>query len=234
MRARFIGLSAAIMLLLSMIGLIATANAAPAAQAVGATATATKGVRTPTATATKPAPAATHTATATTAPTETATEAATATMTAAATPAASPVAETTTTPVAVVTLVLWYEQTPSGGPLKIGPIKINENGVSGPGDATGAALTGSVDFEDPKNNSLPRIVLGDSNFDGYAVNPDDPNSVLRWTYFNDDSSMRPSTLVVQVTASAGPYKGYNGSATFISRASKAGGVLVISLNPPSS
>lgn len=233
MRVRFIGLSAAVMLLLSTIGLIATAGAAPLAATTATVAATTKAVHTPTSVATKAA--ATATATATTAPpTETATTAPTATSAGVgADSTASPVAETATT-VAVVTLVMWYEQTPNAGPLKLLPIQINENGVAGPGDAAKSKVSGSVDFEDPKNNGLPRIVLGDSNFDGYAVTPDDPNSVLRWTYFNDDSGLRPSTLVVQVKATSGPYKDYDGSATFISRAPKAGGVLVISLNPPSS
>ena len=217
MRVRFVGFSAAVMLLLSMVGLIATANAAPNVLTT-ATAGATKpAVHTPTPTATKSAP------TATTAPTETPTP--TATNETAATP--------TVAGAGVVTLVLWYEQTPNAGPLKLGPIQINENGVSGPGDATNSKLTGTVDFEDA-TTGLPKITLGESTFDGYAVTPDDPTTVLRWIYYNDDSSLRPSTLVVQVHASAGPYKDYDGSATFISRASKAGGVVVISLNPPSS
>lgn len=221
MRVRVVGFSAALMLLLSLVGLIATASAAPNAQTT-ATSVTKPAVHTPTATATKPAPTATET------PTETPTEAPTETVAAdAATPAA------TEAPVAVVTLVLWYEQTPDAGPLKLGPIQINDNGVAGPGDAANSKLTGSVDFEDPET-SLPKITLGESTFDGYAVTPDDSSTVLRWIYYNDDSSLRPSTLVVQIHASAGPYKDYDGSATFVSRASKAGGVLIISLNPPSS
>jgi len=137
-------------------------------------------------------------------------------------------------PVTVITLVLWYDQTPNGGPLKLSAIQINENGVAGPSTATDQKITGSVDFEDPKNNDLPRITIGDTQLDGYAVTPDDSSTVLRRTYYNDDSGLRPSTLVVQVNASAGPYKGYDGTATFISRAPKAGGVLVIALNPPAS
>lgn len=224
MRVRFVGFSAAVMLLLSMVGLIATASAAPNAAVTATTAATKTAVHTPTATATKPPP------TATTAPTETPTEAPTQAPTETAA-AASPVA--TESPVAVVTLVLWYEQTPNAGPLKLGPIQINENGVAGPGDAANSKLTGSVDFEDP-DTGLPKITLGESTFDGYAVTPDDSSTVLRWIYYNDDSSLRPSTLVVQIHASAGPYKDYDGSATFVSRAPKAGGVVIISLNPPSS
>jgi hypothetical protein len=221
MRVRFVGFSAAVMLLLSMVGLIATANAAPNVLTTATAGAARPAVHTPTPTATRPAP------TATTEPTQAPTE----------TPTVTATTETAATPTVagagVVTLVLWYEQTPNAGPLKLGPIQINENGVAGAGDATNSKLTGTVDFEDP-TTGLPKITLGESTFDGYAVTPDDPTTVLRWIYYNDDSSLRPSTLVVQVHASAGPYKDYDGSATFISRASKAGGVVVISLNPPSS
>jgi hypothetical protein len=213
------------MLLLSMAGFIATANAAPNA-ATTSTAAATKpAVHTPTATATKPAP------TATTAPTQAPTQTPAETPTEPAADAGTPIA--TESPVAVVTLVVWYEQTPDAGPLKLGPVQINENGVSGPGDAATSKLTGSVDFEDP-DTGLPKITLGESTFEGYAVNPDDPETVLRWTYFNDDPSLRPATLVVQINATAGPYKDYVGSATFVSRASKSGGVLIIALHPASS
>lgn len=226
MRVRYIGLSVVMIALIAVFGMMSTAMAAPTA-----TSTSSTKVSTPSPTSTKPA-ATKAAATATTAPTvaATATDAATATVAATAeTSSGTPVAET---PTSVITLVLWYDQTPNGGPLKLSPIQINENGVAGPSTATDQTLTGSVDFEDPNANGLPRIMIGDSNLDGYAVTPDDPDTILRWTYYNDDPDLRPATLVVQVNASAGPYKGYDGTATFISRAPKSGGVLVIALNPP--
>lgn len=236
MRVRYLGISALLMALLSIFGMIAMTAAAPTATAVTAPKVNTPS---PIATKTATAPAATSTTAAKVETTATVEAAATVTATVeaaatdAATAAGSPVAETATAvPVAVITLVLWYEQTPNGGPLKLSPIQINENGVAGASTDANAKLTGTVDFEDPDNNSLPRVKVGDSTLDGYAVTPDNPDTVLRWTYFNDDSGLRPSTLVVQVKASAGPYKNYEGTATFISRASKAGGVLVIALNPP--
>lgn len=145
------------------------------------------------------------------------------------TPAAgTPTAEPAATE--VVTLVGWYQQDPSGDFLTIGPLTTNQFSVAAPG---GSGLTGRADFDDPDNNDLPRITLGDSVFDGYAVNPDDPETVFRWTYFNDESGTRPATLVIQINCTSSPaYKDYTGTATFISRASGAGGVLVIVLNPP--
>jgi hypothetical protein len=231
MRVRYVGLSIVLIAFISIFGMLSTAIAAPTA-----TSTSSTKVSTPSPTPTKPA--ATKAAeTATSQPTveATATDAATAAPTEAVGSAGTPVAETPTeAATSVITLVLWYEQTPDAGPLKLSPIQINENGVAGPSTAANPTLTGSVDFEDPKADGLPRITLGDSHFDGYAVTPDDPDTILRWTYYNDDPDLRPATLVVQVNASAGPYKGYDGTATFISRASKAGGVLVIALNPPAS
>jgi hypothetical protein len=231
MRVRYVGLSVVLIALISVFGMLSTAIAAPTA-----TSTSPTKVSTPSPTPTKPAATkAAATATSQPAVEATATDAATAPAatetTTAEAASGTPVAET---PTAVITLVLWYDQTPNGGPLKLSPIQINENGVAGPSTAANPTLTGSVDFEDPNANDLPRITIGDSHLDGYAVTPDDPNTVLRWTYYNDDPDLRPATLVVQVNASAGPYKGYDGTATFISRASKAGGVLVIALNPPAS
>ena len=55
---------------------------------------------------------------------------------------------------------------------------------------------------------------------------------LRRVYFNDDPTLRPATLVMQIVAVKGPYQGYEGTVTFVSRAPEAGGVMVIVLNPP--
>jgi len=151
---------------------------------------------------------------------------------------ATPGAESTGTPeaetnqsVQVVTLVAWYQQDPSGDFLTIGPLTTNPALVARPGSE---GDTGRADFDDPDNNDLPRITIGDSTFDAYPVNPDDPDTVFRWLYFNDEQGTRPATLVMQIKCTASPaYKDYTGTATFVSRASEAGGVLVIVLNPPS-
>jgi len=132
----------------------------------------------------------------------------------------------------VVTLVAWYTQDPSGEFLNLGPLGTNDNLVAGAGEATDRTLTGNVDFDDDGNDGLPRIVLGESAFNAYPVVEGDPDSVQRWIYLNDDPGLRPATLVLQIAAVKGPYEGYDGTATFISRAPDAGGVLVIVLNPP--
>lgn len=134
--------------------------------------------------------------------------------------------------VQVVTLVAWYSQDPSGEFLNLGPLRTNDNLVAGPGEATGRTLTGDVDFDDAGNDGLPRIVLGESAFNAYPVFEGDLDTVQRWIYLNDDPGLRPATLVMQVVAVKGPYSGYSGTATFVSRAPEAGGVLIIVLNPP--
>jgi hypothetical protein len=149
------------------------------------------------------------------------------------TPTAEGTPEAEETSVEVVTLVAWYQQDPSGEFLTIGPLTTNQFQVASPGnDADG--LTGRADFDDPDNDDLPRITLGEHVFDGYPVDPDDPSTVFRWLYLDDESGSRPATLVIQVNCTSSPaYKDYTGTATFISRAENAGGVLVIALNPPS-
>ncbi len=132
--------------------------------------------------------------------------------------------------VEVVTLVAWYQQDPSGDFLTIGPLTTNEALVA---RAEQGGLTGRADFDDPDNEDLPRITLGDSTFDAYPLDPDDPATVFRWLYLNDEQGARPATLVMQIECTSSPiYEGYTGTATFVSRASEAGGVLVIALTPP--
>jgi hypothetical protein len=153
---------------------------------------------------------------------------------------ATPAAESDGTPTAesnqstqIVTIVAWYQQDPSGDFLAIGPLTTNQFGVARPGEDE---FSGRANFDDPDNNDLPRITLGDSTFDAYPLNPDDPDTVYRWLYFNDEQGSRPATLVIQIECTASPaYKGYTGTATFISRASgdTSSGILVIVLNPPS-
>jgi hypothetical protein len=151
------------------------------------------------------------------------------------TTAATPVAEGTpaATPVNVVTLVGWYSPDPTGDRLLIGPLRTNDNLVAGPADVTDRSLTGDADFSDPGNDGNPRITLGDSAFNAVPSVDDDPDTIVRGLYPEDDSSLRPATLVLRIVAVKGPYDGYTGTATFVSRAIDAGGVIVIVLNPPS-
>jgi hypothetical protein len=139
---------------------------------------------------------------------------------------ATPVAE----PVRIITLVTWYQTDSSADFIEIGPIQVNDQLVAGPGDPTGA-ITGTADFDDPDNDELPRIELGDSVFDAVELVEGDPSSVFRWIYYNDDAGQRPATLVIQIVATDGPYEGAEGTATFLSRSSPGSGVLVIMLNP---
>ena len=46
-----------------------------------------------------------------------------------------------------------------------------------------------------------------------------------------DASLRPATLVIAVTATAGPYEGRSGTVTFLSRSSPGSGVFIAMLNP---
>ena len=132
----------------------------------------------------------------------------------------------------MVTLVAWYQPDESGDILNLGPVRTNSNLVGGPAEPGERDLTGDVNFEDQANDGLPRIRIGQSAFEAYQVFEDEPDSVQRWIYFDGDAELRPATLVMQVVATKGPYDGYVGTATFVSRASAAGGVLVIVLNPP--
>ncbi|HEY8446266.1 MAG TPA: hypothetical protein VIL01_04095 [Thermomicrobiales bacterium] len=144
---------------------------------------------------------------------------------------ATPSAEDQPSRERLVTLVAWYAPDESGDFLTIGPLDTNQFLVAGPNNQDDRALTGRADFEDPDNDGLPRITLGESVFDAYPVYEDDPASVFRWLYFNDEPGERPGTLVMQIEATAGPYEGYIGTATFVSRSAESGGVLVIVLKP---
>lgn len=140
----------------------------------------------------------------------------------------TPVADET---VSVVTLVAWYSPSDDGETLELGPIRTNNRAVASANTSNPDGATGSVNFEEEGNDFFPRIRLGDSTLD--ATLPfDDPDLVFRWIYINDDPGARPATLVLEVKAVGGPYEGYTGTATFVSRALDAGGVLVIVLNPP--
>lgn len=150
----------------------------------------------------------------------------------AATPEADATPEAGAATVNVVTLVGWYSQDPSGEFLNIGALRTNDNLVAGPGEPTDRTLSGRVNFDDEANEGMPRITLGQSAFEARPVYEGDLESVQRWIYYDDDPSLRPATLVMQVVATKGPYEDYRGTATFVSRAPEAGGVIIIVLNPP--
>ena len=147
---------------------------------------------------------------------------------------ATPLAETAATPVAepvrVVTLVGWYQNSPSGDIIEIGPLQTTDQLVAGPGDPT-STLTGTADLESDDNSGLPLIVLGDTTLAGTEMFAGDPESVFNWIYYQGDPALRPATLVVPVTATEGPYEGRSGTITFLSRSSPGSGIVVIMLNP---
>ncbi|MCC6705378.1 MAG: hypothetical protein IT334_10910 [Thermomicrobiales bacterium] len=153
------------------------------------------------------------------------------------TPEATPAAEETDeeatgeeTAPNIVTLVAWYQADEENDLLVLVPLQISPAGVASPGQANDQALNGSVDFEAERNaGGLPRITLGNSIFDAYPLVEGDRNSVQQWFFFQGNESGRPATLVMQVTADAGPYEGAIGTATFISRSLDSTGVVVIVL-----
>jgi hypothetical protein len=136
-------------------------------------------------------------------------------------------------PIRVITLVAWYQTDPSGDFIQIGPLASNDQLIAGPGDST-TALTGTADFDGPEDDGTPTIVIGDSVFIGVPAFEGDPDTVFRWTYPQGDATFRPATLVIQVEATEGPYAGFTGSATFVSRSTPGSGVIVIMVNPPES
>jgi hypothetical protein len=142
-------------------------------------------------------------------------------------PAATPAAEAAA-PVQtdVVTLVLWYANSPDGEIINLFPLSTDAGFVAGP--QAGAGGVGTADF--PEDN-IPTIVVGDSTFETYPR----PDGVIeRWTWFDDFEGARPGTLVMQLAGTSGTYQGYFGAATFVSRdEGGAGGVLTIVLRPPS-
>ncbi|TXG84048.1 MAG: hypothetical protein E6R14_05400 [Thermomicrobiales bacterium] len=148
--------------------------------------------------------------------------------------AATPVVETAATPVAepvrVVTLVGWYQNAANGEFIEIGPVQTTDQLVAGPGDPT-STLTGKADLESEENNGLPYIELGDTILIGTEMFEGDPESVFNWIYYQGDPALRPATLVIPVTATAGPYEGRSGTITFLSRSSPGSGIVVIMLNP---
>ena len=148
-------------------------------------------------------------------------------------PTAEPTAEATEAPATarIVTLVAWYRLDEAEDVLRLEPIETNANFVAGIGEPQDRQLEGQIDFDAEENDDLPRITLGESILDARPVSPDDPESTLRWTYYNDDPEVRPGTLVMQVEGTDGPYEGFIGTATLVSRALDSTGVIVIVLRP---
>jgi len=156
-----------------------------------------------------------------------------------ATPAGTPVDNAT--PVAddgsaaddgIVTLVFWYQQNSKGDILQLSPIALD--GFTATKDTVDDDSEGGrVVFEEPRNEGYPRIRVGeDDYFDAFPIFPDDPASVQRWFYYDDDPVMRPATMVMQIIGIRGQYDEWYGTATFISRGTKQGGIMVIAINPP--
>jgi len=91
-----------------------------------------------------------------------------------------------------------------------------------------AQVTGVADMTAADNDGLPRITMGATVLDAYPLD-DDEDTAARWLWFDGSTGERPATLVLQVEATAGPYAGAIGTATFVSRGSKTGGVMVVTL-----
>ncbi len=130
----------------------------------------------------------------------------------------------------IVTLVAWYQPAAEGDLLELVPLQTSPTFVASGGEITDQSLSGTVDFAAERNaGGRPRITLGDSIFDAYPLVEGDNDTIQRWLWFDGTDGERPATLVMQVTADAGPYEGATGTATFVSRANDSTGGLVIVL-----
>jgi hypothetical protein len=135
----------------------------------------------------------------------------------------------------IVTIVMWYQQNEAGTILQLYPVTSEDGVTFARGKAESDAQGGRVVFEEARNEGYPRIRVGDGDyFDAYPIYPGDPASVQRWYYFDDDPSLRPATMVMQIVGIRGTYEDWNGTATFISRGINQGGLLVIAVRPPES
>jgi hypothetical protein len=129
----------------------------------------------------------------------------------------------------IVTLIAWYQADDENDLLMLVPLETSPAGIASAGEPT-EAMAGTVDFEAERNSGgLPRITLGNSIFDAYPIVEGDRNSVQQWFFFQGNDTGRPATLVMQVTADAGPYEGAIGTATFVSRALDSTGIVIIVL-----
>jgi hypothetical protein len=158
------------------------------------------------------------------------------------TPEATPVEEATPaepeeTPAeeetGIVVIVMWYQQNESGENLQLSPLTTTDDLVYSRGRAEDDAHGGRVVFEESRNEDYPRIRIGERNyFDAYPVYVDDPTTAQRWIFFDDDPELRPATMVMQVVGIRGEYEDWEGTATFISRGTEEGGVMVLAIRPP--
>jgi hypothetical protein len=147
--------------------------------------------------------------------------------------AATPVAgDETPVDNGIVTMVLWYQQNSTGEILQLSPVT-SDGFVYTKAKAANETEEGRVVFEEARNEGYPRIRVGpDTYFDAAPTYPGDPESVQRWFYYNDDPTLRPATMVMQITGIRGEYDGWVGTATFISRGTDQGGLLIIAISPP--
>ena len=149
-----------------------------------------------------------------------------------ATPVADPEGDETPEPSGIVTIVMWYQQNEAGEILQLSPISY-EGLVAASGESADESEGGRVVFDEERNDGYPRIRVGEDNyFDAYPVFAEDPASDQRWLYFDGDASLRPATMMMQITGIRGDYEGWFGTATFISRGGDQGGIMVLAISPP--
>ena len=151
----------------------------------------------------------------------------------------TPVAEETPTgtPVdsGIVTIVMWYQQNAEGDIIRLYPVTSADGVTYTRGKAEDDTQVGRVVFEEARNEGYPRIRVGKGDyFDAYPIYPGDPTSVQRWYYFDDDPTLRPATMVMQIVGIRGTYEDWNGTATFVSRGINQGGLMIIAIRPPES
>ena len=117
--------------------------------------------------------------------------------------------------------------------LRLYPVTSTDGVAYTRGKAESDAQGGRVVFEEARNEGYPRIRVGNGDyFDAYPIFPGDPTSVQRWYYFDDDPSVRPATMVMQIVGIRGTYENWDGTATFISRGIDQGGIMIIAIRPP--
>jgi hypothetical protein len=132
----------------------------------------------------------------------------------------------------IVTMVFWYQQNNTGEILYLSPIEY-DGFVATQAEPADESEEGRIVFEESRNDGYPRIRVGeDTYFDAFPLFEEDPNTVQRWLYYEDDANIRPATMMMQITGIRGDYEGWFGTATFISRGGDQGGILVIAISPP--
>ena len=140
--------------------------------------------------------------------------------------------EETPEPSGIVTIVMWYQQNEGGQILMLRPISY-DGVIAESGEPADDSQAGRVVFDEERNDGFPRIRVGDENyFDAFPIYEEDPASVQRWFYYNDDPEIRPATMVMQIIGIRGTYEDWFGTATFISRGIDQGGIMVIAVSPP--